>query len=139
MLNNDYNTSECPICLTDINDDDKVMTNCEHIYCKECLDKWFNKGKTSCPNCRKNIEFITHDKNIMRIVKVKEIRNIIVNENNRNNQNNNRNILTNHRNNNRNFLITNNQNKMILMLFICNVFLMTSTGVFTYLYIICNK
>jgi hypothetical protein len=40
----------CSICLDDINtDDDKYITKCNHIYHKNCLNKW---DKNTCPNCR---------------------------------------------------------------------------------------
>ena len=36
-----------------------VTTSCDHTYCQECLDHWFNEGHASCPTCRHQLS--THD------------------------------------------------------------------------------
>ena len=45
--------TECIICF-----EDKIKLcrelNCNHIFCYECIDKWFLKSN-SCPVCKKNI------------------------------------------------------------------------------------
>jgi len=42
---------ECVICkVNDIN----IQTNCNHNFCRECINEWYDKHKT-CPCCRKNI------------------------------------------------------------------------------------
>ena len=47
----------CSICLEEnINNNELCKTNCNHIFCKKCLDDWFNKGKNTCPLCRDNID-----------------------------------------------------------------------------------
>ena len=35
----------CSICLETIDVDHQCQTNCNHIFCKVCLDKWFDKEK----------------------------------------------------------------------------------------------
>ena len=36
---------DCSICLNEeIEDLDKCMNNCGHIFCKSCLDTWLNRG-----------------------------------------------------------------------------------------------
>ena len=48
---------ECPVCLQE--DLDKNMfcyTDCEHSICKECFDKWLDKGERSCPICRHSVQ-----------------------------------------------------------------------------------
>ena len=42
---------ECCICL-DNNKKDLIILKCNHIYHKDCIDKWFDK-ENSCPLCRK--------------------------------------------------------------------------------------
>jgi hypothetical protein len=46
------NNVECSICYE--NDCD-CQTNCEHNYCKECIEKWLLQNNT-CPNCRQEIK-----------------------------------------------------------------------------------
>ena len=43
----------CPICVTDTND--YILTNCNHEFCKECINEWLNSNN-NCPLC--NYEFI---------------------------------------------------------------------------------
>ena len=60
---------ECPICLQE--DLDKNMfcyTDCEHSICKECFDKWLDKGERSCPICRNQIKSYNYQGNNYRIV-----------------------------------------------------------------------
>jgi len=47
---------ECSICFEE-GDNKRVRLSCEHVYHKECIDKWFanrmeNRLQKSCPNCR---------------------------------------------------------------------------------------
>lgn len=44
---------ECPICL-DIIQNTSYLTECNHTYCKECLDTWL-KSHITCPVCRKSL------------------------------------------------------------------------------------
>jgi len=56
---------DCPICYSIIKDKDKIITNCNHIYHKECLDEWF-KISYRCPLCREskfNMTIKDHEKN----------------------------------------------------------------------------
>ena len=51
----------CIICLNDnFVNQDMCITNCSHIFCKECLDKWFDRGEKSCPICRGVIQYFVH-------------------------------------------------------------------------------
>lgn len=44
-----YATDEiCNICLESNN---MLRTDCNHIYCEECLEKWMTRSNT-CPVCR---------------------------------------------------------------------------------------
>ena len=57
--------TDCPICCCVIDDKDKLITNCNHIYHKECLGRWF-KISHRCPLCREskfNISSNEYDKN----------------------------------------------------------------------------
>jgi hypothetical protein len=62
----------CTICMEDKSNDEKCITNCDHIFCKSCIHEWFDKKKTSCPSCRTDIEYYSNNKNNNIIVKVKE-------------------------------------------------------------------
>ncbi len=41
-------TSECPICY---DTKPEITTTCNHSFCNECLNKWF-ETHSSCPLCR---------------------------------------------------------------------------------------
>lgn len=45
---------ECSICLNIIDNDDIAKTNCEHYFCKRCIETWLKKHR-NCPNCRRYI------------------------------------------------------------------------------------
>jgi hypothetical protein len=42
---------ECPICLNNITDDTKKITQCKHTFHTECLTRWLHDNN-SCPLCR---------------------------------------------------------------------------------------
>ena len=58
----------CSICLDDINDSIMCFTNCNHSYCKTCLDKWFDKGNNSCPLCRGQIKYFKYQNETNRVI-----------------------------------------------------------------------
>lgn len=39
----------CSICLDEIDETNKIETTCNHLFHKNCLDKW---ERNTCPNCR---------------------------------------------------------------------------------------
>lgn len=43
------NEDECPICMTNIDKKEKVITVCGHIFCKNCITQL---TKNKCPLCR---------------------------------------------------------------------------------------
>ena len=46
----------CTICFGEnFTDDDTYKTECNHIFCKNCLDTWFMRGNKCCPLCRSDI------------------------------------------------------------------------------------
>ena len=59
MLNetkDEINNHTCSVCLKEnLNDDEIYYTNCNHEFCKSCLDDWFQRGNQSCPLCRSEI------------------------------------------------------------------------------------
>ena len=46
----------CIICFNYTTKESMCMTNCNHIYCKDCLHTWFDRGKIDCPMCRGNVK-----------------------------------------------------------------------------------
>ena len=59
---------QCSICLQDIININTCVTNCHHRYCVDCLNRWFDRGQSSCPMCRGNVRYITHDNQSHRII-----------------------------------------------------------------------
>ena len=45
----------CVICLNIFNN--PIKSECEHTFCKDCVEQWIDSNKTTCPECRK--EFTT--------------------------------------------------------------------------------
>jgi hypothetical protein len=58
----------CSICLDTINENNLCKTNCNHSYCKSCIDRWFDKQKVSCPMCRTKITYFMYDNRLNRVV-----------------------------------------------------------------------
>lgn len=54
------NTS-CSICLEVINENDKCTLNCNHQFCKKCIDECLQKNNQTCPNCRAPIQCYHHN------------------------------------------------------------------------------
>ena len=53
--------NSCYICLIQyIPVEQKCITNCNHSFCKSCLDTWFDEGKNSCPICRQIIQYFNY-------------------------------------------------------------------------------
>lgn len=50
---------ECPICLDEIIN--VVDLSCGHIYCKNCILQWKERGKDICPLCRERINYVMYN------------------------------------------------------------------------------
>ena len=59
---------QCSICFNPMTLENICTTNCNHSFCKSCLDNWFNRNNRTCPMCRTNIEYFNHNNNIIRII-----------------------------------------------------------------------
>uniref|UniRef100_A0A7S1VM24 RING-type domain-containing protein n=1 Tax=Grammatophora oceanica TaxID=210454 RepID=A0A7S1VM24_9STRA len=47
---------DCPICLNEFAPTSQISYGpCGHIFCKECIAQWLDKGEHSCPCCRSQI------------------------------------------------------------------------------------
>ena len=63
--------NDCSICLTsEIIQTEKCITNCEHAFCKPCLDGWFNTGKFTCPLCIQPINYFKNNDINYRLIKI---------------------------------------------------------------------
>ena len=58
----------CSICLDYITPEQLCTTNCNHIFCKQCLDTWFDRKRLSCPMCRGDIQYFNHNDISTRVV-----------------------------------------------------------------------
>jgi len=62
-------THTCIICLKDnLQQETMCSTECSHLFCKECLDEWLDRGKKSCPVCRKTIQYFRNNDVDYRVV-----------------------------------------------------------------------
>jgi hypothetical protein len=50
---------ECTICLSDNTNNDLAELPCGHTFHSNCITQWFLRDKTTCPNCRRNIDLDT--------------------------------------------------------------------------------
>ena len=78
MINNDSSDcNDCSVCLTEnILPTNKCITECNHQFCKDCLDNWFNKGKLTCPMCRKPLQYYNYNGENIRIISIEKIVNV---------------------------------------------------------------
>ncbi|KAM3321713.1 brassinosteroid-responsive RING protein 1 [Capsicum chacoense] len=44
----------CAVCLFEFDGDDEIrrLTNCRHIFHRNCLDRWMDHDQKTCPLCR---------------------------------------------------------------------------------------
>ncbi|XWS38119.1 hypothetical protein CRYUN_Cryun19dG0102900 [Craigia yunnanensis] len=47
----------CVVCLNYIEKSDEIreLSNCSHVFHRECLDNWVNKDRATCPLCRSTL------------------------------------------------------------------------------------
>ncbi|EOY23826.1 Uncharacterized protein TCM_015599 [Theobroma cacao] len=47
----------CAVCLNYIEKSDEIkeLSNCSHVFHRECLDTWINKDQVTCPLCRSTL------------------------------------------------------------------------------------
>ena len=73
--------NSCTICMKEeLKNEDIYTTDCNHSFCKECLDDWFQRGNNSCPLCRSEINTYSYKDEKYKLI----IYNISSNENNEN-------------------------------------------------------
>ena len=61
--------NSCSICFIQyIPIEQKCITNCNHSFCKSCLDTWFDEGKNSCPICRQVIQYFNYNNQLVRVI-----------------------------------------------------------------------
>ena len=66
---NDIESQSCIICLKDdLLIENMCSTGCSHLFCKECLDRWLDKGKKTCPLCRRTIQYFKNNDVNYRVV-----------------------------------------------------------------------
>ena len=53
-VSNGSNDEKCSVCLSSM-DSDSYTTNCNHTFCKGCIEEWFNNNHSDCPMCRTRI------------------------------------------------------------------------------------
>ena len=54
--------TDCTICMDSLSDQTRpvcISLNCQHGFHCECINRWLNNGKDTCPYCRKPFDLIT--------------------------------------------------------------------------------
>jgi hypothetical protein len=60
QLNHCASHSECSICLSiDVDEMNGGSLSCGHTFHTDCIASWFQTSKTSCPNCRTQIDVMS--------------------------------------------------------------------------------
>lgn len=59
---------ECPICLENIEEEEQSILNCNHIFCKKCIDDYIKQKKNTCPLCRGEIKNYSYQGNIYNFI-----------------------------------------------------------------------
>ena len=54
LVKNPVETTECPVCMENLGNTNKMILRCGHQFCGDCIFKHFQKSKngTNCPMCR---------------------------------------------------------------------------------------
>jgi len=76
----------CPICMDEIAEEGKCITECNHQFCKECIHLWFDRGNVTCPSCRREINYYINNLEKNNIIKVNISNRNVNNVNNVNNE-----------------------------------------------------
>ena len=50
-------SEECPICYSELNIFNYMITKCGHFFCKECIFLYINNEKEICPLCRNDYTY----------------------------------------------------------------------------------
>lgn len=51
-----YKDKQCSICIGSyVNGEKVIITSCDHVFHKECVENWFKKESNKCPFCRKEV------------------------------------------------------------------------------------
>ncbi|KAK1294968.1 E3 ubiquitin-protein ligase RHA2A [Acorus calamus] len=54
--NDEGDVMQCVVCLCEMEEGDEIRKlNCEHLFHRACLDKWFEHRRSTCPLCRGNL------------------------------------------------------------------------------------
>ncbi|GAA0176564.1 hypothetical protein Leryth_000096 [Lithospermum erythrorhizon] len=48
---------ECAICLYEFEHDEEIrcLKNCQHFFHRDCIDRWMDQERKTCPLCRKSL------------------------------------------------------------------------------------
>lgn len=72
---NVIDNNSCNICFNEYSNDEIVTTNCGHIYCEDCLLKWFRRSKTSCPICVQDVDYYIKKNEKNHIIRINNSQN----------------------------------------------------------------
>ena len=72
---NQISDLSCSICLNEKIDEEILCnTNCDHNFCKECLQDWFNQGKNTCPICRQILQSYINQEQKTQLITIERTR-----------------------------------------------------------------
>jgi hypothetical protein len=60
---------ECPICYVEIDYKNEIKTDCNHVFCKDCINK-LTETTNICPCCRNDMKYYNITFNEVIIIKI---------------------------------------------------------------------
>lgn len=71
--------NECILCMNEINKDDSYKLDCDHYFCKSCINIWLEE-RNDCPLCSNEINKINKFDEIDEIYETHLMNNISIND-----------------------------------------------------------
>ena len=66
----DNSSDTCSICLEDTSD--TCLLNCNHSFCKKCIDDYLKRNNKKCPNCRTDISSYSYNNTDYQLIFMNE-------------------------------------------------------------------
>lgn len=69
-INVTISSDECPICFEVLTQDNITKTNCNHIYCFNCINQLIENNNINCSLCRTEVKNYKNKNDNFKIIKI---------------------------------------------------------------------